>query len=97
MRMVNMSAPSEDAIWKLYGYVVRSEYRKLIVERLHSKPAMPKEIAQATNKPRSHISRALRELEDMTIVICINPQEKKGRIYRLTEKGKQIAKMILET
>lgn len=94
---MDMNVTSEDEIWKLYGYVVRSEYRKLIVERLYSRPAMPKEIAQATSKPMSHISRALKELENRKIVICINPQDKKGRIYRLTEKGKQIAKIILKT
>ena len=87
---------SKNKIWTLYAYVVSSEYRKLIVKTLNVRPTMPKEISELINKPQSHVSRALRQLEDKGIIVCINPQNKKGRIYRLTELGVEIAKLLLE-
>jgi predicted transcriptional regulator len=89
-----MERVSEDNLWKLYGYVVSSEYRKVIIKLLLEKPSTPKFMAQRSNKPQSHISRALKELENKGIVKCVNPDAKKGRIYRLTDLGVKIAKMF---
>jgi len=42
----------------------------------------------------SHVSRALGELESRKLVECLTPSERVGRIYRLSEKGRQVLKMI---
>jgi len=89
-----MERVSEDNLLKLYGYVVSSEYRKVIIKLLLEKPLTPKLMAQRSNKPQSHISRAVKELENKGIVKCVNPDVKKGRIYRLTDIGVKIAKMF---
>ncbi len=36
------------------------------------------------------VSRALRELKELGLVKVLNPKEKTGRVYILTEKGKKI-------
>jgi len=42
----------------------------------------------------SHVSKALNELSSSEIVICLNPELKRGRVYELTKDGKEIAKQI---
>jgi DNA-binding HxlR family transcriptional regulator len=42
----------------------------------------------------THISRTIKELSVRGLISCINPQEVKGRVYSLTEKGKELAAII---
>lgn len=48
---------------------------------------MPKDIAQDSGILQNHISTVLSQLKDKNLVECINPDIKKGRLYRLTEDG----------
>ena len=43
---------------------------------------------------RNNVSDILRELREMDLVTCLNPSEKKGRLYRLTKKGAEIQTQI---
>ena len=38
----------------------------------------------------SLVSRVLRELKDYDIVMCLNENEKTGKLYKLTDLGLQI-------
>ena len=51
----------------------------------------PTEIARDTGINRAHMSNVLRELKQSEIVECINEEVRKGRIYRLTSTGDEIA------
>ena len=42
----------------------------------------------------NHISKVLAELKAHELVECINPEVKKGRLYRLTETGEEIVKNL---
>ena len=42
----------------------------------------------------NHISKVLKELKEAEIVECINPEVRKGRLYRLTDVGDEIAKEL---
>nr|WP_298519926.1 hypothetical protein [uncultured Methanobrevibacter sp.] len=48
---------------------------------------MPKEIANDSGILPNHISNVLRQLKDKEIVECINPEVRKGRLYRLSDNG----------
>lgn len=39
---------------------------------------------------RNHISATLRQLKEHELIECINPEVKKGRLYRLTYKGEKL-------
>ena len=41
-----------------------------------------------------HISKVLAELKAHELVECINPEVRKGRLYRLTDKGDEIVKNL---
>ena len=76
--------------WDAIGYVISSKYRVAVLRNLSSGPATPTTIADASELGITHISRALRRLEDRNIVELIVPEEQqKGRLYALTDKGEQ--------
>lgn len=84
-------------MWKNYGYVMASKYRKMVVKSLIERPKTPSEIAYETKINLSHISRGLRELSKMGIIECVNEPSIKGRVYMLTENGKELAPLLDKT
>ena len=42
----------------------------------------------------SHITKVLVELKAHELVECINPEVRKGRLYRLTDKGDELVKNL---
>jgi DNA-binding HxlR family transcriptional regulator len=80
--------------WNLYGYVVASRYRKIIVENLSRRPRTPSQLAKDCGLPLTRISNTLTELATKEIVTCLNPNQRKVRVYKLTEEGKRIAQTI---
>ena len=75
-------------------YIKRSKYRTDVLKSLNGYPQMPSEIAQYTKITPHHVSHTLKELKDDGLVLCINPKVSKGRIYKLTQKGEKIVKML---
>ncbi|MCF7798486.1 MarR family transcriptional regulator [Candidatus Woesearchaeota archaeon] len=65
-----------------------SEYRFKIVKVIGNKTIMPSEIAEQTSIRLNHVSTFLKELKSHGIVECLNEDNKKGRLYELTELGK---------
>ena len=51
---------------------------------------MPSKIAAEAGIRPNHISKVLRELKETGVAECINPEVRKGRLYRLTDKGNQV-------
>ena len=54
----------------------------------------PTEIREITNLALSHISRTLKDFVSLGLIICLNPNDKMGRIYELTKLGNKIYKKI---
>lgn len=81
----------EEELLRKYAYVKVSSYRHKTVKTLQNKIKIPTEIARDTGINKSHVSKVLRELKESGIVECMNEEARKGRIYRLTEIGEEIA------
>ena len=81
-------------MWDEIGYIMASKYRTLIIEKLSNKNYMPSMLAKETNIQLSHICRALKQLTEKNLIICLNEKSKKGKIYSLTEFGKKISHII---
>ena len=77
-------------------YVIRSQYRSKILKSVSDDVKMPSQIAKDTGIVQNHISNSLRQLKEHELVECINPEVRKGRIYRLTEKGDELIKNFKE-
>lgn len=72
---------------KLIQYVNRSSYRVKVLKSLGDDVKMPKEIASDSGILPNHISNVLRQLKEKDVVECINPEVRKGRLYRLSDNG----------
>ena len=55
---------------------------------------MPSKIAAEAGIRPNHISKVLRELKETGVAECINPEVRKGRLYRLTETGEEIVENL---
>ena len=75
-------------------YVKRSQYRSKILKSLADDVKMPSQIAKDTGIVQNHISNSLRQLKEHELVECINPEVRKGRLYRLTDKGDELVKNL---
>jgi len=68
-----------------------SEYRRKILESLSEANYLtPSEIAEKTEIRLNHISNFLKDLKDYKLVICLNDEEKRGRLYQITKLGKKV-------
>ena len=64
------------------------------MKSLDGEVKIPSEIANDTEIFQNHISATLRQLKEHELIECINPEVRKGRLYRLTDKGNELVKNI---
>ena len=81
-------------MWKEVGFVISSGYRSKIMKSLDGETKIPTQIARETKIYSNHISSVLKQLREHELVECINPEVRKGRLYRLTDKGEEIVKEL---
>lgn len=86
---------NRDDMLVLAAYVVSSTYRKKALQVLGDNEVMtPKGIAGCCNVSTNHISNTLSELKEKELVVCINPEMKKGRLYKLTSLGSEVLDFV---
>ena len=71
-------------------FINKSSYRSKVLKSIGNDVKMPKEIASDSGILPNHISNVLRQLKEKDVVECINPEVRKGRLYRLSEEGRNI-------
>ncbi len=85
----------ESSPWSGFALVLRSEYRRKVLETLANKPLGPGAVARATGIRIVHVSRALSELEAEGLVECVNPEvRRRGRVYAITRGGEGVVKLL---
>lgn len=75
-------------------YVEVSGYRTRVLKSLEKGVKIPSGIAKDTKILTNHISAVLKQLKDYELVECINPEVRKGRLYRLTDKGRKVVEKL---
>jgi predicted transcriptional regulator len=80
-------------MWGLCSYVVRGRNRKRVFLALES-PKTPTQLSKELKIHLPHVSRSLRELESKKLIECLTPSERVGRIYGLSEKGRQVFRLV---
>lgn len=75
-------------------YVKRSKYRTKVLKSLDGETKIPSQISKDTEILQNHMSATLKQLREHELVECINPEVRKGRLYRLTDKGENIISKI---
>lgn len=79
---------------QLLRYVNRSSYRVKVLKAIGESVKIPREISKDSGILANHISNVLRQLRENDLVECINPEAKKGRLYRLSDTGLEIYKKL---
>jgi len=75
--------------WKDYSFVIRSEHRKRVFGAL-SKPKTPTQLAKELGMDLGYTSNLIISLLDRKLVECLNPEEKRHRLYRRNKKGEKL-------
>lgn len=73
------------------NYVKKSQYRTKVIKSLKDDVKIPSKIAEDTEICQNHISNTLSQLREHELIECINPEVRKGRLYRLTDLGDEVA------
>lgn len=76
------------------SYVQISKYREKVMMSLEGEVKIPSQIAKDSDIRVNHISKVLSELKAHELVECINPEVRKGRLYRLTDKGEGVVNKL---
>lgn len=64
------------------------------MKSLDGEVLIPSQIAKNSGIRTNHISKVLSELKAHELVECINPEVRKGRLYRLTGTGEDVVKNL---
>lgn len=76
------------------SYVQIATYRTKVMKVLEDEVKIPSEIARDSDIIQNHISATLRQLKEHELIECINPEVRKGRLYRHTDKGELVVKNL---
>jgi predicted transcriptional regulator len=85
---------NDDELFKLVGYVMASDYRKNIIKSIGNDIKIPSVIAEEIGLRTNHVSNVLNDLKSKNIVVCLNEEARKGRLYKNTDLGLTILKYI---
>lgn len=80
--------------WDNYGFAIASRIRKDVLLTLDKKPSLPSELTKSLNLDKSQVTRALRELEKKKLVVCLTPNNRKGKVYKISHEGRCITNKL---
>lgn len=80
--------------WEDVGFLKASKNRLKVFKELSKGEKTPKELEEILDLYFSQISMILKELVERELIICLNKDSRKGKIYALSEKGKDIKKSV---
>ena len=86
-----MGSEMDDETLKLYAFVIISMYRTKVMLSLKEKPKIPSQIAKEIDYNPNSLSNLLTQLRKKGLIEIVNPEVRKGRIYRLTPLGEEIS------
>jgi len=82
--------------WDLYAWLKRGNRRKEVLKLLINSPSpmTTNEIKAKLKVALSQASFTVKELFDKKLVECLNPKDKIGRLYKISNEGKVILNEI---
>ncbi len=80
---------------RLLSFVARGKQRRAVIKVIDGSKIVT-DLAKSSGVSLNNTSRVLMDFKRKSIVKCINPKDKMGRIYELTKRGKGIHKQIIK-
>ncbi|MBQ9026041.1 MAG: transcriptional regulator [Methanobrevibacter sp.] len=87
---------NEDEILNSLGYLMASSYRLSVIKYIGKGVKIPSDIAKQIGVRTNHISNVLADLKENNLVICLNEDAHKVRLYKNTELSLEILKYLQE-
>lgn len=84
----------ERKLFELLGYVKVSINRTKTMKTIGTDLKMPSEIAREADIRTSQASGSLADLKKQGLVVCVNEEVRKGRLYKCTDIGLEIIKYL---
>ncbi|MCL2311350.1 MAG: winged helix DNA-binding protein [Firmicutes bacterium] len=78
----------------LLAFIKGSKHRINILLYLGENIKITSQIAENVDLRLTHTSRTLKELKEKDLVIILNPEAKRSRLYRLTDRAKDLLKYL---
>ena len=78
----------------LISFVARSKHRKDILERLKDKSLSQTELRKITGMYKSHLSPTLKDLSKKKLIVCLNPNDRAFKFYKVTPLGIKVIQEI---
>lgn len=75
-------------------FIKLSMNRKKVFEALEGETLKPTDISEKTGIHRNNVSRILSQLREKNLIRLLNPENKRGRLYELTDYGEEILKLM---
>ena len=79
--------------WKNISFVISSNYRKKVLKSAENLKT-PSTLSKELNINKTHISKTLSELESKKMIKCLTPNQTKGKLFIISNYGKNILKEI---
>jgi len=79
-----------------FAFVMRGKNRRAVLASLaqSKEPSISLELEKRTGMYKSHMARCFKELVDIGVVECLNPRDRRIKLYRVTPLGKQVYKRM---
>ena len=71
-------------------YIKTSPNREKVVRILDNEILKPTDISKKANIHVNTVSKSLKQLKTHELVTLLNPDKKRGRLYKLTDKGSNV-------
>lgn len=85
----------DDEILTLIAYIKIAPTREMVLKSFEYEDYLrPIQISKKLNIHPSNVSKKLKDLREHGLVYIINPEYHVPRLYRLTEKGKNILNLL---
>ncbi|WP_462315582.1 MarR family transcriptional regulator [Methanobrevibacter sp.] len=84
----------EKELYSLLGFVKVSKYRLKTLKSIGKSFKMPTEISRETGLKTNQVSTALIDLKKCNLVVCLNEEAKKGRLYRCSDRGLKVLEFL---
>lgn len=85
----------DDETLILLAFIKNAPTREKVLKSFKDEDFLrPMQVSKKTGIHPNHVSKNLRDLRELELVYVINPEYTIPRLYRLTEKGKNIVHIL---
>ena len=91
-----MSSDNDQEFIDAVSFAQSGINRSKVINAIGIDMKMPSKIAKELDLRQSQISATLAELKSANLVVCLNEEKKRGRLYQLTDLGLRFYEYIDE-